>query len=52
MIDLSKLKWPEEYAKPFLVVPDNMVELYRKAYPWAEVIPVSETRLPVSDPAN
>lgn len=46
MIDWSKCKWPEGYAKPILVVADNMVGAFREAYPFATIIPVSETYLP------
>jgi hypothetical protein len=46
MIDWSKVKWPEEYPKPVLVVPDRLVEMFREAFPYARVIPISETRLP------
>lgn len=47
MIDWSKVKWPEGYAKPRLVVPDRLVDAFREQYPYAEVIPISETMLPV-----
>lgn len=47
-MDLN-LFWPSEYPKPRFVVPDNMVKAMREAFgDAAEIIPVSETMLPVS----
>lgn len=41
------LDWPKEYAKPFLIVPDNLVDMFREAYgDTVRVVPVSETMLP------
>lgn len=52
MIDWSKVPWPTEYPKPVMVVPDILVKDFKEAFPFASVIPISETRLPVSEEAS
>jgi hypothetical protein len=45
-IDWAKVPWPEEYAKPLFVVPDNMLEKAREFWGSnANVIPISDTLL-------
>lgn len=39
---------PPERLKPFLLVPDRLVGLFKEKYPHAEIIPLSETMLPCS----
>lgn len=45
--------WPEGYAKPRFVVPDNMYEALREAWgDGVEVIKFSDTMLPVDMPSD
>lgn len=45
MADFTKVPWSKEY-QPVLVVPDMLVDAFKESYPYAHVIPVSETLLP------
>lgn len=45
---LESMPWPEEYAKPRFVVPDNSVDKHKQLFgDCVDVISISDTLLPI-----